>query len=37
VLDTLARDLLIEVDDSPRGGEYVAAWNPHWRERNPGW
>ncbi|MFV8182376.1 MULTISPECIES: ADP-ribosylglycohydrolase family protein [unclassified Streptomyces] len=37
VLDTLARDLVLELDDSPSGGEYVKGWDPHWWERYPGW
>jgi ADP-ribosylglycohydrolase len=37
VLDTLARDLLLELDDSPSGTEYVRGWDPHWWNRYPGW
>ncbi|MFB7618356.1 ADP-ribosylglycohydrolase family protein [Kitasatospora sp. NPDC056181] len=37
VLDTLARDLLQEYVDSPGGGEYVPARDPHWWNRYPGW
>ncbi|MEV5550629.1 ADP-ribosylglycohydrolase family protein [Streptomyces sp. NPDC052309] len=37
VLDTLARDLLIELDDSPSGSEYIPGWDPHWWSRYPGW
>ncbi|POX44051.1 hypothetical protein C3489_37115 [Streptomyces sp. Ru71] len=37
VLDTLARDLTLELDDSPSGMEHVPAWDPHWWERYPGW
>lgn len=37
VLDTLARDLLLELDDSPSGSEYVQGWDPHWWHRYPGW
>ncbi|WP_432043880.1 ADP-ribosylglycohydrolase family protein [Streptomyces cadmiisoli] len=37
VLDTLARDLLIEFDDSPSGSEYVQGWDPQWWDRYPGW
>lgn len=37
VLDTLARDLVLELDDSPSGGEYVPGWDPHWWQRYPGW
>lgn len=37
VLDTLARDLLLEFDDSPSGSEYIQGWDPHWWDRYPGW
>ncbi|NGO06749.1 hypothetical protein G5C60_03485 [Streptomyces sp. HC44] len=37
VLDTLARDLLLELDDSPSGSEYIKGWDPHWWHRYPGW
>jgi hypothetical protein len=37
VLDTLARDLLAEIVDSPSGSEYVPGWDPHWWNRYPGW
>ncbi|MGW6480762.1 ADP-ribosylglycohydrolase family protein [Streptomyces sp. NPDC055059] len=37
VLDTLARDLLMEFEDSPSGSEYVPGWDPHWWHRYPGW
>lgn len=37
VLDTLARDLLIQIFDSPSGSEYVEGWDPHWWSRYPGW
>ncbi|NUP38643.1 MAG: hypothetical protein HOY76_16895 [Streptomyces sp.] len=37
VLDTLARDLLMELEDSPSGSEYVPGWDPHWWHRYPGW
>ncbi|GAA3210385.1 hypothetical protein GCM10020256_08400 [Streptomyces thermocoprophilus] len=37
VLDTLARDLVLEFDDSPSGGEYVRGWDPDWWNRYPGW
>jgi ADP-ribosylglycohydrolase len=37
VLDTLARDLLTELTDSPSGSEYVPGWDPHWWMRYPGW
>ncbi|MGW6917719.1 ADP-ribosylglycohydrolase family protein [Kitasatospora sp. NPDC054939] len=36
-LDTLARDLLQQYVDSPGGGEYQRARDPHWRVRYPGW
>ncbi|MFC8831261.1 ADP-ribosylglycohydrolase family protein [Streptomyces sp. NPDC057137] len=37
VLDTLARDLVLELDDSPGGSEYIPEWDPHWLGRYPGW
>ncbi|MGW5663280.1 ADP-ribosylglycohydrolase family protein [Streptomyces sp. NPDC003758] len=37
VLDTLARDMLKEMADSPSGSEYVLGWDPYWRDRYPGW
>lgn len=37
VLDTLARDLVIQVFDSPSGGAYVDGWDPSWWDRYPGW
>ncbi|MFF9407541.1 ADP-ribosylglycohydrolase family protein [Streptomyces anandii] len=37
VLDTLARDLVAQLTDSPSGGEYTAGWDPHWWDRYPGW
>lgn len=37
VLDTLARDLLTELTDSPSGSEYVPGWDPNWWNRYPGW
>ncbi|MEU5769563.1 ADP-ribosylglycohydrolase family protein [Streptomyces asoensis] len=37
VLDTLARDLVMELEDSPSGSEYVPGWDPHWWNRYPGW
>ncbi|MGW1605172.1 ADP-ribosylglycohydrolase family protein [Streptomyces eurythermus] len=36
-LDTLARDLLAQIEDSPSGSEYIRAWDPHWWDRYPGW
>ncbi|MFE0546557.1 ADP-ribosylglycohydrolase family protein [Streptomyces sp. NPDC058891] len=37
VLDTLARDLVTQIIDSPSGGEYRGGWDPHWWGRYPGW
>lgn len=37
VLDTLARDMLSEIVDSPGGSEYVPGWDPQWLDRYPGW
>ncbi|MFF5705116.1 ADP-ribosylglycohydrolase family protein [Streptomyces sp. NPDC012794] len=37
VLDTLARDLLSELRESPGGGEYEKGWDPYWLHRYPGW
>ncbi|WP_234538360.1 ADP-ribosylglycohydrolase family protein [Streptomyces shenzhenensis] len=37
VLDTLARDLIAQITDSPSGSEYTAGWDPHWWGRYPGW
>ncbi|MGW5258148.1 ADP-ribosylglycohydrolase family protein [Streptomyces sp. NPDC004012] len=37
VLDTLARDLVAQFADSPSGDEYTIGWDPHWRDRYPGW
>ncbi|MFF4201942.1 ADP-ribosylglycohydrolase family protein [Streptomyces sp. NPDC001668] len=37
VLDTLARDMLSEIVDSPSGSEYVPGWDPYWWDRYPGW
>ncbi|MGV9844527.1 hypothetical protein ACWDUB_20835 [Streptomyces fungicidicus] len=37
VLDTLARDLLLQILDSPSGSEYVEDWDPRWWSRCPGW
>ena len=36
VLDTLARDLVAQLTDSPSGSEYVKGWDPHWWGRSPG-
>ncbi|MFJ1754834.1 ADP-ribosylglycohydrolase family protein [Kitasatospora sp. NPDC088134] len=35
-LDTLARDLLQELTDSPAGSEYIPGRDPHWWSRYPG-
>ncbi|MFI9804974.1 ADP-ribosylglycohydrolase family protein [Streptomyces sp. NPDC052301] len=37
ILDTLARDMLAQIDDSPSGSEYVQGWDPYWWDRYPGW
>ncbi|MGW0630292.1 ADP-ribosylglycohydrolase family protein [Streptomyces sp. NPDC002758] len=37
VLDTLARDLVAQLTDSPSGSEYIRGWDPHWWDRYPGW
>ncbi|WP_327725367.1 ADP-ribosylglycohydrolase family protein [Streptomyces europaeiscabiei] len=37
VLDALARDLVLEFDDSPSGSEYIQGWDPYWWQRYPGW
>ncbi|MEU6770188.1 hypothetical protein [Streptomyces sp. NPDC046759] len=37
VLDTLARDLVVQLTDSPSGGEYTAGWDQYWWDRYPGW
>ncbi|MGN9804755.1 ADP-ribosylglycohydrolase family protein [Micromonospora sp. L32] len=34
--DTLTRDLVTQMADSPSGGEYVDATDPHWWSRYPG-
>ncbi|MET8288369.1 ADP-ribosylglycohydrolase family protein [Streptomyces sp. NPDC005132] len=36
VLDTLARDLIAQLTDSPSGSEYTTGWDPHWWDRYPG-
>ncbi|MEU2063289.1 hypothetical protein [Streptomyces sp. NPDC013455] len=36
-LDTLARDLTAQIDDSPSGSEYIKGWDPNWWDRYPGW
>jgi hypothetical protein len=37
VVDTLARDAVQELVDSPGGSEYEAPRDPHWWSRYPGW
>ncbi|WP_182905641.1 ADP-ribosylglycohydrolase family protein [Microbispora sp. H13382] len=37
VMDTLARDLVSEVTDSPGGSEYTPPEDPFWLDRYPGW
>ncbi|MFJ3248405.1 ADP-ribosylglycohydrolase family protein [Streptomyces sp. NPDC086782] len=37
VLDTLARDLVAQIVDSPSGDGYGGGWDPHWWGRYPGW
>ncbi|WP_431998692.1 hypothetical protein [Streptomyces fungicidicus] len=37
VLDTLARDPLLQIFDLPSGSEYVEGWDPHRWSRCPGW
>ncbi|MFD3621079.1 hypothetical protein ACFWWT_38835 [Streptomyces sp. NPDC058676] len=37
VLDTLARDLIAQLTDSPSGSEYTPGWDDHWWDRYPGW
>jgi hypothetical protein len=34
--DTLARDLVTQVEHSPSGAEYVEATDAHWWSRYPG-
>lgn len=36
VADTLARDFVTEIEDSPSGGEYAPATDPYWWSRYPG-
>lgn len=36
-MDTLARDLALQVTESPGGSEYAAAEDPYWNDRYPGW
>jgi hypothetical protein len=37
VLETLARDLVAQIVDSPSGGGYGGGWDPHWWGRYLGW
>jgi ADP-ribosylglycohydrolase len=37
VVDTLARDVVIELTDSPGGSEYTPPRDPTWWDRYPGW
>ncbi|MEU7889006.1 ADP-ribosylglycohydrolase family protein [Microbispora bryophytorum] len=37
VMDTLARDLVSEVTDSPGGSGYTPPEDPFWLDRYPGW
>jgi ADP-ribosylglycohydrolase len=37
VLDTLARDLVAQIAESPSGDGYSRGWDPHWWGRYPGW
>jgi hypothetical protein len=37
VFDTLARDLVAQLAESPSGGEYEGGWDKHWWGRYPGW
>jgi ADP-ribosylglycohydrolase len=37
VLDTLARDLVAQLTDSPSGDGYTSGWDRHWWDRYPGW
>jgi ADP-ribosylglycohydrolase len=37
VLDTLARDLVTQLTDSPSGDGYTSGWDPNWWDRYPGW
>ncbi|MEU2429187.1 ADP-ribosylglycohydrolase family protein [Streptomyces sp. NPDC007861] len=36
VLDTLARDLVVQFADSPCGSEWTEGWDPNWWNRYPG-
>ncbi|WP_196467463.1 hypothetical protein [Planomonospora sp. ID91781] len=37
VMDTLARDLALQITESPAGGEYESGEDPFWWDRYPGW
>lgn len=37
VVDTLARDLVLQLTDNPGGTEYTRPRDPTWWERYPGW
>ncbi|HYN97534.1 MAG TPA: ADP-ribosylglycohydrolase family protein [Pilimelia sp.] len=37
VADTLARDLVRQLTESPAGSEYAEASDPNWWDRYPGW
>jgi ADP-ribosylglycohydrolase len=37
VADTLARDLVRQLAETPAGTEYAEATDPHWWDRYPGW
>jgi ADP-ribosylglycohydrolase len=37
VADTLARDLVRQLTESPAGSEYAEATDPSWWDRYPGW
>ncbi len=37
VMDTLARDLALQLTDSPAGSEYDPPKDPFWWDRYPGW
>jgi ADP-ribosylglycohydrolase len=37
VADTLARDLVRQLTESPAGSEYAEPTDPHWWNRYPGW
>lgn len=37
VLDTLARDLVLQLTEGPGGAEYTPPRDPHWWDRYPGW